>query len=144
MNYKFVKLAVVCVFLLMSFLAGRWVESLYSRYHFEIRGSREHPFALGPVKWSYVTETVGLPLLDPGTTMLEFQNRVLYKAKRGLQEGAPYARDLKTAGNQIDWRDGDYHYILKVEADTEAKPKPTSASQADQTPIREEAPAIRQ
>ena len=67
---------------------------------------------------------------------------ILYKAIKDFQESAPYAHDLKTVGDQIEWRDGDYQYHLKVEDDdTATNAKPDRTSQTDQTTIPKEAAA---
>jgi hypothetical protein len=109
-----------------GFVAGRVFQHLRSGYHYEIREEKTYPWKPGGIRWRYVTESVGLPFLDPGTTILEFNERTIYKAKRGFQESVPFAGNVKTSDNGVEWDDGEYRFRLSVEP-LPAKP-PSSAT----------------
>jgi hypothetical protein len=93
-----------------GFVGGRLYQHVKTGYHFVVRSEREFESPIGTVEWSLVTETVGMPVHDPGATMIKWRERTLYKAKRDFQEKAPLA-----GGNDfIDWDDGEYHYHLTI------------------------------
>ncbi|MCB1078991.1 MAG: hypothetical protein KDM64_14310 [Verrucomicrobiae bacterium] len=83
-------------------------------YRYQVRESKDYETPFGPVRWSYVTESVGLPILDPGTTVIELDGRTIFKAKRGFQEASPFAKNLTINGDQIFWEDGDYAFTLSL------------------------------
>ena len=99
----------------ISFAVGRWYEFGRSGHTFEVREAKDFESPLGTIHWSYVTDTVGVPFLDPGTTMIEFDNRIIYKARRTFQEGHPFADHIKVADKTIDWDDGDYRFHLTID-----------------------------
>ena len=70
---------------------------------------------MGPIHWSYVTESVGLPFLDPGTTVIKFEGRTIYKAQRGFQESVPFAQSIETSDKSITWNDGEFRFHLAVD-----------------------------
>ncbi len=55
-----------------------------------------------------------MPFLDSGTSILEFDGRTIYKAKRAFQESSPYARNITAAQDGIAWDDGEYHFDLTI------------------------------
>jgi hypothetical protein len=113
---KPVALTLVCVALVTTgFVAGRVFQHLRSGYHYEVRKENIYSWKTGEIRWRYVTESIGLPLLDPGTTILEFDGRTIYKAKRGFQESVPFADNVKTGDNVVEWDDGKYRFRLNVE-----------------------------
>lgn len=101
--------------LVVGFLAGRLYQNLSYGYHFEVREEKSIQSPLGKVGWSYVTESVGMPFLDPGTTIIKFEDRTIYKAQRYFQENYPYARNIQTHDNFIGWEDGEFKYQLVIE-----------------------------
>lgn len=106
-------LIAVAIFIL-GYLVGGHVQHSKTGYHYELHDEAVYDFELGTIRWQYVTETVGLPILDPGTTIIEFDNRRLYTARRAFQESAPYARDITVTEAGLNWQDGDYHYSLDI------------------------------
>ncbi len=105
----------ICIFILIvGFFAGRFAQHNKTGYHFSVRESKEYPFSFGAIRWSYVTESVGVPFLDPGTTILEFDHRVIYKAQRSFQEDFPFAKNISTEGGSVVWNDGQYKFQLTV------------------------------
>jgi hypothetical protein len=70
---------------------------------------------MGPVEWKYVTESAGLPFLDPGTTVIEFQGRTIYKARRGFQEDSPFAQNIQASNGCIEWDDGEFQFRLAID-----------------------------
>ena len=101
--------------LIVGFLAGRLFQHSKSGYHFEIRDEKKFESPLGTFRWRYITESVGTELIDPGTTVLEFEDKTIYKAKRYWQEGVPFAGNIKAKGNSVDWNDGEYRFHLTIE-----------------------------
>ncbi|HRQ89363.1 MAG TPA: hypothetical protein PLA50_11225 [Bacteroidia bacterium] len=103
------------VLMCAGFLTGRLFQHNRSGYHFEIRDAKDYDFIHGPIRWRYVTESIGAPLLDPGTTLLEFEGRTIYKAKRMFQESSPYSMDLRTSNEQVSWNDGEFEFKLTID-----------------------------
>ena len=110
-----ITLTIVCFALLaVGFTVGLFVQHNKTGYHYEVRDTKNYNSPIGSVHWSYITESVGAPLLDPGTTILEIDDRIIYKAKRGFQESSPYAQNIMADQNGITWEDGDYQYKLTM------------------------------
>lgn len=110
------KRAWIVLFILgVGFFAGRIDQQVSRGYHFKIRKEMNYDSALGGIRWRYITESFGMPFLDPGTTMIEFDHRILYKSKRGFQESVPFAQNIQTSGNAIQWEDGEYRFNLTLE-----------------------------
>ncbi len=114
MKRKITKAAIGLALLAIGFGSGLFVQHKRSGYHYEVRDTKEYSSPIGPVRWSYVTESVGMPFLESGTTILEVEGRTIYKAKRGFQESSPYARNITTAQNRIAWDDGDFQFDLTI------------------------------
>jgi len=100
--------------LMLGFIGGRLYQHATTGYHFIVNSKKEYPFRLATVHWSLVTESVGLPIHDPGTTMIEWNDRTLYKAKRDFQEKGPFAGNIRTSDSTIEWDDGEYSYHLTI------------------------------
>jgi len=83
-------------------------------YHYEVRDAKEYDSAFGPVRWSYVTESVGIPILDSGTTVLELDGRTIYKADRTFQESTPYAKNVEVDEDRVSWDDGEFRHDLTI------------------------------
>lgn len=110
-----ITLAIIGLVLLgIGFAGGRFIQHRKSGYYYGVRDTKEYESAIGPVRWSYVTESVGAPFLDTGTTILEVDGRTIYKAKRGFQESSPYARNINATQDGISWDDGDYRFDLTI------------------------------
>jgi hypothetical protein len=100
--------------LVAGFLAGRFVQHSRFGYYYEVRDTKDYESPVGPVRWSYVTESIGTPFLDPGTTILEVDGRTIYKAKRAFQESSPYARNISATQDGIAWDDGNFRFGLRI------------------------------
>lgn len=112
------KLKIILVLMLVfisGLFAGKFEQHLSNGYHFEVREEKKYEFDFGEIRWRNVSETFGMPFLDPGTTLIEFNGRTLYKAKRSFQESVPFARNIQTSGNTIHWDDGEYRFNLTLE-----------------------------
>ncbi len=88
-------------------------------YHYELRSEKRVPYAEGTVAIKYVTETMGLPFLDPGTSIVTLEREsggetTIYKARRIFQESYPYVSDVKVNGDEFEWDDGDNRYHLRI------------------------------
>ena len=81
---------------------------------------------MGTVEWKCVTESVGMPFLDPGTTIIDFKGRTIFKARRIFQENYPYARNVQVTNDTIAWDDGELKYHLIVEPLTNSLAAPQS------------------
>lgn len=102
------------VILIIGFAGGRFFQQAKSGYHYEVRDAREYESPSGTVRWSYVTESAGTPLLDSGTTIIEVDGRTIYKAGRGFQESSPFAKNINVSQDMISWDDGDFRYDLRL------------------------------
>jgi len=100
--------------LIVGFIAGRVLQHAKTGYHYKVLEQKQYSSALGPIEWSCVSESIGMPFLHPGTTIIKFGNRTIYKAQRDFQESSPYARHITTLSNSITWDDGDFQYRLVV------------------------------
>ncbi len=110
-----ITLAIIGLALLaVGFLAGRFVQHSKSGYRCDVLAIKEYDTSVGPVRWSHVTESVGMPFLDTGTTVLEYDGRTIYKAKRSFQESSPYANNISPTPDGIGWDDGDYRFELSI------------------------------
>jgi hypothetical protein len=103
------------VLIATTFMAGRWFERAKSGYHYEILEDKQIASPLGPIHLRIVTESVGFPFLNPGTTLIEIDERLIYKARRIFQENHPVADNLKVHDGLIEWDDGQYSYSLKMQ-----------------------------
>ena len=101
---------------MFGFFAGEFFQHQKTGYHFEVRDQKSIQSPLGEIEWSYVTESVGMPFLDPGTTIIKFEGRTIYKAQRYFQEDFPYARNIQTNDNSIRWEDGEFKFQLIIES----------------------------
>lgn len=115
MKRKFVYILVGLVLLAIGFASGCFIQQSRSGYHYDVRDTKDYDSPMGLVRWSYVTESIGTAFLDPGTTTLEIDGRTIYKAKRGFQESAPYARNITTSKDRIQWEDGDFRFDLTLQ-----------------------------
>ena len=122
MKRKIILAVIGLALLAAAFFAGRFVQHGNSGYHYEVRDTKDYDSPVGPIRWSYVTESVGIPFLDPGTTILEVDGRTIYKAKRGFQESSPYARNISATQDGIAWDDGDYRFDLTIHRMKTGKP----------------------
>ena len=114
MKRKITIAAISLALLAIGFGSGLLVQHMRTGYHYEVRDTKEYSSSVGPVRWSHVTESVGMPFLDSGTTILEVDGRTIYKAERAFQESSPYARNITTAQDRIAWDDGDFHFDLTI------------------------------
>jgi hypothetical protein len=117
------------VILFLVFRAGVTFDKKVNGYRYEIRNEKEYASPMGVFKWLYVSESHGLSLIDPGTTIIEFAGRKIYSAQRGYPGSVPFAQAIRVDGSQIVWDDGEYLYHLSI-SPTEIKEKPNQASQA--------------
>ena len=115
MKRVFIYLTVGIVLIIVGVVGGRVFQHAKSGYHYKVRAEKEFPSPMGPIHWSYVTESVGLPFLDPGTTVIKFEGRTIYKAQRGFQESVPFAQSIETSDKSITWNDGEFRFHLAVD-----------------------------
>lgn len=127
-------LAFLIVFLCGG-LAGRVYQHLKTGYHYKVLNTKSFPFENGKVELSYTSESVGLPFLDPETSVLTLTTKyglpvTIYKAKRMFQESCPHIQDVSTETNRIAWNDGINTYRLTVEpiAQSDKKAEPSTKS----------------
>jgi hypothetical protein len=104
-----------------AFWFGRRFERFKAGHFYEIRSEKTVPFGDKELHIQYVTESIGTPFLDPGTSVLTIREVgsvpiTIYKAKRGFQESSPYVSDASIKDNAISWDDGLYQYELKIES----------------------------
>lgn len=131
--------AIAFVLLAVVFWAGCRFQHMCSGYHFEVRDEKVYPFGTGKIRWRYVTESIGVPFLDPGTTHIEYLHdhggtTTIYKAQRVPREPLPFAENIKTSGSTITWDDREFRYKLEIEAMPPEKPAETPAvKNAEQT-----------
>lgn len=114
MKRKIILTTIGLALLAIGFASGRFVQHSKSGYHYEVRDRKEYGSPIGPIRWSYVAESIGTPFLDSGTTILEVDGRTIYKAKRAFQEVSPYAKNINVDQDRISWDDGDYRFDLSM------------------------------
>lgn len=115
MKRKIILAVIGLALLAIGFAVGRFVQHNKSGYHYDVRDTKIYDSPVGPIRWSHVTESVGMPFLDTGTTILEVDGRMIYKAKRSFQESSPYARNIRATQEGVAWDDGDFQYDLKIQ-----------------------------
>lgn len=107
--------AVGMILLFSAFVAGALFQYARSGFHFKVLAEKQYGASADPVRWRCVSESVGMPFLDTGTTIVEYRGRTIYKAQRIFQENFPVAQNIKVSDKQIDWDDGELRFHLTVE-----------------------------
>jgi hypothetical protein len=109
------RLVVGLICLVIGFIGGELVQHARTGYHSKVLSAKVYPFPLGEVQWNLISESVGMPFLDPGTTVIKWNNRTIFKVQRSFQENGPVAANLKTSESTIEWDDGEYGYRLAID-----------------------------
>ena len=99
----------------IGFVLGRIYTLTTTGYVYEVREKKTFDSSNGSVEWRYVTKTVGVPVMDPGTTELAYKGRLLYSALRGARESAPFAKNVRFDGKSLLWDDGELSFTLQIE-----------------------------
>jgi len=107
--------AATVLLLAVGFVGGRVFQHAKTGFHFKLLAERVYGPSSDPVRWRCVSESVGMPFLDPGTTILEYRGRTIYRAQRAFQESVPVAANVRVSGKQIEWEDGEYRFHLTVD-----------------------------
>ena len=115
MKRKIIFFLLGLLLLVVGFIMGSFFQHLRSGYRYEVRDTKEYSFPVGPVRWSYIYESVGISVLDPGATILEFDGRVIYKAKRSFAESVPYAQNIVATPGGLAWDDGEFQFGLAID-----------------------------
>jgi hypothetical protein len=115
-----VVVVLIVVALVLGFASGSSVEHLRAGHYYEVRSEKEYPSAFGTITLRYVTDTIGLPFVDPGTCVVSLRDHTnwefqLYKAKRVFQENRPFVNDLVVEQDGLRWEDGIFRYALHIE-----------------------------
>ncbi|MBL9131149.1 MAG: hypothetical protein JNG86_08125 [Verrucomicrobiaceae bacterium] len=102
----------------LSFALGMQFQKMRG-YHYELRSEKRVPYSGGTVAIKYVTETMGLPFLDPGTSIVTLEREsgsetTIFKARRVFQEASPFVSDVKVNGDAFEWNDGERQYKLRI------------------------------
>lgn len=105
----------VCV---STFALGMQFQKLRG-YHYELRSEKRVPYGEGTVAIKHVTETMGFPFLDPGTSIVTLERAsggetTIYKARRVFQEASPFVSEVKVNGDAFEWNDGRKLYQLRI------------------------------
>ena len=108
-------------------MAGRGFQKLGYGYTYDVSAKKECMIPVGNVCWTYGHEDFGIGFLDPGTTIIEFNDRIIYKSKCVFQEASPFADKLEAHGNTLDWQDGDYTFHLTIEKMEKKKTEPNQS-----------------
>lgn len=114
--------AVGVILLVSAFVAGAVFQHARTGFHFKVLAEKQYGASADPVRWRCVSESVGMPFLDPGTTTLEYRGRTIYKARRIFQEIVPVAANVSVSGQQIVWDDGELQFHLTVEQMRKGEP----------------------
>ena len=122
MKRLIIRLAVGTVLLVIGFVGGRLFQHARTGFHFKVLAEKQYGSDKDPVRWRCVSESVGMPFLDPGTTIVEYRGRTIYKAQRIFQESVPVAANIKASDNQVDWDDGEFQFHLTVQALKKGEP----------------------
>jgi hypothetical protein len=125
-----VRPALGVILLVSSFLAGALFQYAKNGFFFKVIAEKQYGASADPVRWRCVSESVGMPFLDTGTTIIEYRGRTIYKAQRIFQESTPVAGNIKVSDKQIDWDDGELRFHLTVEEMKRGEPDgPVNRSQ---------------
>lgn len=117
------KKLIIFVWLGVAFLGGTAVgaivQHLRAGYWHKILKSESFPFPDGEITLNHTAESIGMPFLDPETSVLTVKTGsglpiTVYKAKRMFQESRPHVQDVRIVGHQITWQDGINTYALTV------------------------------
>ena len=113
-----ITIAFLVVFITGCFV-GSCVQYLKSGYHHKTRRTKSFPFRNGEVTLKHITESIGMPFLDPETSVITVQTEcglpiIVYKAKRVFQESCPHVEGVKIDTNQVTWQDGINSYQLAI------------------------------
>ena len=135
------KLIIAIAFLVIfavGCILGAFVQHLRGGYWHKVLKTESFPFPKGEVTLSYTAESIGMPFLDPETSLLTVTTDyglplTIYKAKRMLQESCPHVKDVKTENNQVTWQDGINSYQLIVTPIEEAE-QPAAQVQSEGAP----------
>ena len=98
-----------------GFIGGRAFERMKSGYHVNVLSKKVYESAVGRVEWSHISESFGAANLNPDTTMIKFEDRIVYKAQREFQETSPFVDDVTVSDNNVRWNDGEFQFSLTVE-----------------------------
>jgi len=90
------------VIAIVAFVGGRRIERAKSGYHYQVLEEKEIKDTDVPIRWKAVEEYVGFPFLEPETTIIEVDGRIIYKAKRTFQESYPSARNVRVNDGLIE------------------------------------------
>jgi hypothetical protein len=115
MKRALIRLAFGAVLLVVGFIGGRVFQHANTGFHFKVLAEKQYGSPTDPVRWRCVSESVGMPFLDPGTTVIEYRGRTIYKAQRIFQESVPVAENIQASDKHIDWDDGELRFHLTVE-----------------------------
>ena len=115
MKRTLIQVTIALVLLAVGFAGGRLYQHARSGYHFKILKEQEFQSPGGPIHWSCFSESIGFSFLDPGTTMIEYRGRTIYKAQRVFQESIPFAQNITASDNFIAWDDGELSFRLTVD-----------------------------
>ena len=120
MRRALIRTTVVLAVFFIGYGVGGYIQHQKTGYFYEIRDETAYTSSFGPVKMRYVTETVGMPFLDPGTSTIVLEDPsglelTIYKARRVFQESYPYIKDVIVNDNEIRWDDGCYAYALNIQ-----------------------------
>jgi hypothetical protein len=110
-----ISLAVGAFLLGVGFVGGRLFQHAKNGFHTKIFAEKQYGISTDPVIWSHASESTGTRLLDPGSTIIEYRGRTIYKARRFFQESVPIAGNIRVSDNKIDWDDGELRFHLTVE-----------------------------
>lgn len=98
-----------------TFFALGWVAcSFKSGYRLNIEDTEEFVFSSGTFYRHQFRESAGIPIMHPGSSMIEFDGRLIYRADRGFQEPVPHVMNIKELENGIYWSDGEYNFDLII------------------------------
>ena len=119
MKKKLIIAILIMVVFAIGCVLGAVVQHLRAGYWHKVLKTESFPFPDGKVTLSYTAESIGMPFLDPETSVLTVTTKyglpiTVYKAKRMFQESGPHVQGVKTDGNRIAWQDGINQYSLAI------------------------------
>jgi hypothetical protein len=99
----------------IAFMVGRWSERMQHGYAYKVNREKVVEFQVAPIYVRQVMEHVGISPMETETSVIEVDERTVYKAKRIFQENAPYVENVKVNNGLIEWDDGEYEFSLKMQ-----------------------------
>ena len=103
----------IFLLLFVGFAAGAIWQDGKNGFHQSLVAETVFDSSIGAVHWKHISESIGYQSIQPSLTMIEFGDRIIYKARGDFQESVPFAKILSVTNNTIVWDDGELRGELR-------------------------------